>query len=131
MGVAGRESQKNGLYFRRYFFFFLPRLALRAKCRVYIAWLIKLLLCRLAWNVRAQRGRNTTQLYMQLDATIDDVTRATQLPVGCKGQNVRSSSVKNVHCWLFILGEKRFTVGKSRSILPIQIVYNAVKRHIL
>ena len=25
-------------------------------------------------EVRAQRGRNMTQLYMQLDATIDDVT---------------------------------------------------------
>ena len=54
--------------------------------------------------------------------------RATRLPVVCKGQKVRSSSVKNVYCWLFILGEKRFTVGKSRSILLIQILYNAVKR---
>ena len=54
--------------------------------------------------------------------------RATRLPVRCKGQKVLSSSVKNVCCWLFILGEKRFTVGKSRSILLIQILYNAVKR---
>ena len=54
--------------------------------------------------------------------------RATRLPVRCKGQKVRSSSVKNVCCWLFILGEKRFTFGKSRSILLIQILYNAVKR---
>ena len=91
-------------------------------------------------------GRNTTQLYMQLNATIDDVTAtsnqwrhrlwrrlASRFPRntttrGCKGQNVRSSSVKNVYCWLFILGEKMFTVGKSRSILLLQILYNAVKR---
>ena len=54
--------------------------------------------------------------------------RATRLPAGCKGQKVLSSSLKNVYCWLFILGEKRFSVGKSRSILLIQILYNAVKR---
>ena len=54
--------------------------------------------------------------------------RATRLLVRCKSQKVRSSSVKNVCCWLLILGEKRFTVGKSRSILLIQILYNAVKR---
>ena len=86
------------------YFFFSPRLALRAKSRVCLTWLIKRLLCRLAWNVRAQRGRHATQLYMQLDATIDDVTatatsdvidcgvelhqgfQATPLPVGAKGK---------------------------------------------
>ena len=38
------------------------------------------MLSRLAWIVREQRGRNTTQLYMQLDATIDDVTATLRLP---------------------------------------------------
>ena len=47
---------------------------------------------------------------------------------GCKDQNVRSSSVKNVYCWLFILGDEMFTAGKSRPILLMQILYNAVKR---
>ena len=64
---------------------------------------------------------------MQLDATIDDVTAtanqwrhwlwrrvASRFPSntstsGCKGQNVRSSSVKNVYWWLFILGDEMFT----------------------
>ena len=50
---------------------------------------------------------------------------------GCKDQNVRSSSVKNVYCWLFILGDEMFTTGKSRPILLMQILYNAVKRLIL
>ena len=40
--------------------------------------------------------------------------RATRLPVRCKGQKVRSSSVKNVCCWLFILGEKRLLVNRDR-----------------
>ena len=36
---------------------------------------------------------------------------------------------QSIHAyWLFVLGEKRFTVGKSRSILLIQILYNIVKR---
>ena len=135
------------------YFFFSLRLALREKCRVCLAWLIKGLLCRLPWNGRAQQGRNTTQLYMQLDTTIDDVTTlpnsdvidcGAQIPPspspfnachagyttssGYKGQNVCSFSLKNFYCWSFILCEKVFTVGTPRPILLMQILYNAVKR---
>ena len=41
-----RNSQNNGLVTSA-LFFSSPRLALRAKCRVRLAWLIKRLLCRL------------------------------------------------------------------------------------
>ena len=127
------------------YFFFSPRLALRAKCRVCLLWLIKRMLCRLAWIVREQRGRNTTQLYMQLHATIDDVTAtanqwrhrlwcrvASRFPShtttsGSKGQNFRSSSVKNVSCWLFILCEKMLTFGKWRPILLMHLLFNELK----
>ena len=92
------------------------------------------------WTV--QWGRNTTHFYMQLNATIDDVTATAnqkydisgwqsqwrqqllrqitlRIPsnatsTGCKGQNAPSSSVKNVYCWWIA------TVMK--------ILYNAVKR---
>ena len=49
----GRKSQNNGLATGALFFFSFPRLAfrarlaLRAKCHVRLAWLIKRLLCRL------------------------------------------------------------------------------------
>ena len=75
---------------------------------------------------------------MQLEATIDDVIdcgielhqgfQATPLPVGAKGKMLVHPFLKNVSCWLFILGDKMFTAGKSWPILLIQILYNAVKR---
>ena len=77
---------------------------------------------------------------MQLDDTIDDVTviaisvvidcgvelhqgfQATPLPVSAKAKMF-------VHpLWkIFILGDEMFTAGKSRPILLMQILYNAVK----
>ena len=52
MGVGGRKSQKNGLVTGASFFSsprltLCARFALRSKCRVRLAWIIKCLLCRL------------------------------------------------------------------------------------
>ena len=125
--VGGRARSME--FLQALYFFFSPCLGLRAKCRVCIAWLIKRLICRLAWNVRAQRGRNMTQLYMQLDATIDDITATanqwrhrlwrrvassfppTPIPVGAKAK-----------C-SFILCEK-FTVGYSSQVTNCLLLVN-------
>ena len=127
--MGGRPRTMDSL--QALYFFFSPCLALRAKSRVCIAWLIKRLLCGLAWMCEHSEAEtrlsficnSTPQSMTSLRLPTSDVIdcglelhqgfQATPLPVGAKGKMF-------VHpLW------KMFTVGYSSWVTKCLRLVNA------